>query len=514
MADNSSSNIKKGTVITYITQFLGIGISFFYVPIMLGILGQDEYGLYALVQSIVAYFQMSDMGIGITATRYNAKYMADDDLEGQRNINGMFLVLYSIIAAVCGLGGFILYQYLPQIYDHYSAESISLIQNLFILAMINLVLTLVFKIYNAIIIAYERFVFAKTIQLIQTVLGPIGMLAVLYMGYRSVGMVVVTTALTALFGFVQLAYCHQVLDVKFHFNKFDKVLFGTIMSFTLFVFLNSLSHQLFSNSDKIIVSILLTEASIAVYAIVIQFQTYFYNFANVLSGFYLPRFTKMVKGTRTMTSEVMDEVVRVGRVQVIIAGLIFGGFAALGHPFVIRWVGPDYELAYHLTILLLFCEFVASAQSMFNALMQAMNLHRLRAVIGFIAALLKIAITIGLVYLWGLWGCGIAYVVSFMIRLFAYNLYYRHVGIAVIHFWKEIVKVLLPISICIVILYGLFASIQLLKNLESYLLLLVFGLLYVTLFFAILWKMCFSEYERTLFKSVANKLLTLVKHGK
>src|SRR5574344_297497 len=196
---------------------------------------------------------MSDMRIGITATRYNAKYMAEGDIEGQRNINGMFIVLYTIIAAVCGLAGYVLYQYLPQIYDHYSADSISLIQSLFILAMINLVLTLVFKIYNAIIVAYERFVFAKTIQLIQTVLGPIGMLAVLYLGYRSVGMVIVTTVLTALFGFVQLIYCHKVLEVKFRFNKFDKVLFGTIMSFTLFVFLNSLSHQLFSNSDKIIV---------------------------------------------------------------------------------------------------------------------------------------------------------------------------------------------------------------------------------------------------------------------
>ena len=514
MVDNSSSNIKKGTVITYITQFLGIGISFFYVPIMLGILGQDEYGLYALVQSIVAYFQMSDMGIGITATRYNAKYMAEGDIEGQRNINGMFLVLYTIIASVCGLGGFILYQYLPQIYDHYSAESISLIQNLFILAMINLVLTLVFKIYNAIIVAYERFVFAKTIQLIQTVLGPIGMLAVLYLGYRSVGMVIVTTALTALFGFVQLIYCHKILEVKFRFNKFDKVLFGTIMSFTLFVFLNSLSHQLFSNSDKIIVSILLTEASIAVYAIVIQFQTYFYNFANVLSGFYLPRFTKMVKGTRNVTAELMSEVVRVGRVQVIIAGIIFGGFVALGHPFILRWVGSDYELAYYLTIFIFFCEFLGSSQSMFNSLMQAMNLHRLRAVIGFGAALVKVGITIGLVHLWGLWGCAVAYVIAFMIRLIAYNIYYKHVGIDIIIFWKEIIKILVPICICILVLFGLFYTVQLFLNIESYLLIIILALVYSVLFFAMLWKSCFTEYERNLFVSVLNKFASKFRYGK
>lgn len=511
--DNSSSNIKKGTVITYITQFFGIGISFFYVPIMLGILGQDEYGLYALVQSIVAYFQMSDMGIGITATRYNAKYMADGDVEGQRNINGMFLVLYSIIAAVCGFAGYVLYQYLPQIYDHYSADSISLVQILFILAMINLVLTLVFKIYNAIIVAYERFVFAKTIQLIQTVLGPIGMLAVLYLGYRSVGMVIVTTILTALFGFVQLIYCHKVLEVKFRFNKFDTVLFRTIMSFTLFVFLNSLSHQLFSNSDKIIVSILLAEASIAVYAIVIQFQTYFYNFANVLSGFYLPRFTKMVRGTRCMSQELIDEVIRVGRVQVIIAGLIFGGFIALGHPFILRWVGSDYELAYYLTIFIFTCEFIGSSQSMFNSLMQAMNLHKLRAIISLGCSFVKIFITIGFVYLWGLWGCAAAYLIASLLRLFAFNIYYQHVGINILPFWKAISKVLAPVSLVIILLFGLFYSIQLIIDVKSYIAIIFFCAIYACLFFALLWRLCFNQYERELFVSVYHKFVTSLRHG-
>lgn len=512
--NTNPSSIKKSTVITYLTQILSIGISFIYVPIMLGILGQEEYGLYALVQSIVSYFLMSDMGIGITATRYNAKYIAEKDIKGQRAINGMFLILYVGISLFCALVGYVLYLQLPTIYSHYSPESVDLVQKLFVLAMINLVLTLVFKVFNAIINAYEKFVFAKTLVFIQSVFGPLAMLAVLFWGYRSVGMVMVTTLMTLLFGIVQMIYCFSVLKVKFDFSKFDKALFLTIMSFTIFVFLNSLSHQLFSNSDKIIVSILLTEASVAIYAIVIQFQTYFYNFTNVLSGFYLPRFTKAVKESRVVSHELIEDIIRTGRVQLIIAGLVFGGFLSLGLPFIVRWVGPEYELSYYLTLFVLFCEFTASSQSMFNSLMQAMNLHKFRSIIGFISAIIKVFITIALVYVWGIWGCAIAYFISFFIRLIAYNVYYKHIGIDIVYFWKKILRLLIPLSTIILSLYVLFSIIQKFVCLENYLFIVVFATLYGTLFLWLLWIFGFNDYEKHLSKQMYNRLTTVFNHGK
>lgn len=510
--DNSSANIKRGTIITYFTQFLGIGISFFYVPIMLGILGQDEYGLYALVQSIIAYFLLSDMGIGITATRYNAKYIAENDKEKQRAVNGMFFVLYCGIACVCCVIGYILYINIPNIYDHYAKDSIVLVQKLFLLAIVNLIFTLIFQVFNAIINAYEKFVFAKTIVFIQTVFGPIGMLVVLNLGYRSVGMIMFTTSLTLIFGIVQMLYCFYKLKVKFYFNKFDKALFITIMSFTLFVFLNSLSHQLFGNSDKIIVSILLSEASIAVYAIVIQFHVYFYNFANVLSGFYLPRFTKAVRDTKSVSKLLMDDIIRTGRIQLIIAGFIFGGFIALGHSFIIRWVGPDYEQAYYLVIFVFFCEYISSSQSMFNSLMQAMNLHKLRSIIGLSSAVIKVLITILFVYIWGLWGCAVAYLIGYMIRFFAYNLYYRYVGIDIAFFWREILKLLIPLTFLILLLSCSFIILQQFINFNSYIVIVIFALLYSTLFFLLLWHFFLNGNEKRIFQSIYYRLISVFKN--
>ena len=514
MADiNCASNIKKGTIITYITQFLNIAISLFYVPIMLGVLGQDEYGLYALVQSIISYFLISDMGIGVTATRYNAKYISDNDADAQSRINAMFLELYLGIAIICSLIGIVIYQYIPNIYHDYSLESIELIRKLFVIAMVNLVLTLVFKIFNAIINAYERFVFAKTLILIQTIIGPICMLAVLYAGFRSVGMLVVTTALTAILGLIQVFYCFKNLSVKLKFGGFDKSMFMTIMSFTTFVFLNSIAHQLFSNSDKIIVSILLTEASIAVYAIVIQFQIYFYNFANVLSGFFLPRFTKMVKGLREVSPELMMDVVKIGRIQIIIAGLILGVFIAIGYPFIIRWVGVDYKMVYYLTIFVFIAEYITSCQSMFNSLMQAMNLHKIRSIIGLISAVVKILLTIIFVRLWGLWGCAVAYCIASMMRFIAYNIYYKRVGVDMSSFWKNIYKLLCSISAVVLVLSCCYWALQHYIAVDSYISILSFAILYVVLYSFFVWAFGMNAEERGLFGNIFHQLIKKRQYG-
>lgn len=504
--NNSSSNIKKGTIITYITQFLGIGISFIYVPIMLGILGQKEYGLYALVQSLVSYLQMSEMGIGVTATRYNAKYIALKDEDGQGKINGMFLLLYLGIALFCVIAGLIFYYYIPSVYSDYSSDSIDLIRVLFILALANLVIHMVFKLFNAVIIAYEKFIFIKTLSLIQTVLGPVCMLAVLYMGKRSIGMLTVTTILSLIFGLIQMFYCFKYLRIKLKFGHFEKGLFYTIFSFTIFVFLNSLSHQLFSNSDKIIISILMSETAIAIYAIVLQFVTYYYMFSNVISGFYLPRFTKAVSETRMVSKPLMEELIRTARIQVMIAGLIFGGFAAIGKPFIVRWVGVEYESAYILSVIVLATEFIGSSQSMFNSLMQAMNLHKVRALLGLGCAVIKVVTTVFAVKWFGLIGAALIYLIVYIFRLFVYNVYYKvRVGIDIRVFWSQIMKLFIPLIAVIALFYFVFYTAMSFLPANGYPVIILYVVLYIVLFGCVCWFILMNDYERNLLISLIRK---------
>lgn len=501
MENISTKNIKIGAIITYLTQFLSIAISFIYVPIMLGKLGQSEYGLYSIVQSLISYLHMSEMGIGTTATRYNAKYIGEKDEHGQRKINGMFFKMYLGIAAVCAAVAFVLYFLLDVIYKDYSQESIDLIKTLFVIAVVNLIITFVFQIFNAIIIAYEDYIFLKTLSLVQTLLGPISMVCVLYMGYRSIGMLCVTTVINLVFGLIQMSFCLKKHKIRFDFKKVDKKIFKTILSFTIFVFINSLASSMMINADKIVVSIIMTETAVATLAVVMQFHTYSYNFSNVLSGFFLPHFTKRL-AKKEVSNEVFADLCKTGRVQIFISGLIFGGFLAIGRPFIYRWIGTDYDEVYLLTVIVLFSEVIGAAQSMFNPLMQAMNLHKLRAILSLFASTFKIGLTIIFTYHFGLLGCATAFLIGFLIRHVVFNIYYKkRAGIKVGAFWLDMLKIFVPQAFAITILY--FATSLVLKYIPatSYPLLIAYALVYTLLYsVAVGWAALTKEEKHRLFQ--------------
>ena len=88
------NNLKFATIISYITLFAGNVISIFYTPFMLSKLGNSEYGLFSLVNTIISYIYLLDMGLGNAIIRYNSKYMAENDEEGLKKVNGMFFSLY------------------------------------------------------------------------------------------------------------------------------------------------------------------------------------------------------------------------------------------------------------------------------------------------------------------------------------------------------------------------------------------------------------------------------------
>ena len=70
------NQIKAGAVLNYVIIGLNALVGLLYTPFMLRCLGQNEYGLYSLVASIIAYLTLLDFGFGPAVVRYTAKYLS------------------------------------------------------------------------------------------------------------------------------------------------------------------------------------------------------------------------------------------------------------------------------------------------------------------------------------------------------------------------------------------------------------------------------------------------------
>lgn len=286
------TNIKLAAIITYLSVFLGVIISLGSTPYIVSTLGKSEYGLFSLVNSIIAYIVLLDLGFGSAVVRFNSKFISENDTSGQRNINGMFLVLFSGIGLLALLASLILVFNFDSIFTSLTESELSILKTIFIIAAVNVAISFPMNIYSSIITAYERFVYLKIINLLRVVISPAMMVLVLIMGLRSVGMVSVALGLNIAIGLTNYIVCRYKMKMVVKFSTFDSKLFKEVFSYSSYILLSSIAFQLYTNADPLIIGMFLGATPIAIYAISTQLNTYIMNFSNVLSSFICPSLPK------------------------------------------------------------------------------------------------------------------------------------------------------------------------------------------------------------------------------
>ena len=157
------NQLKVGAILNYFIIALNTIVGLAYTPYMLRCLGQNEYGLYSLVASVIAYLTILDFGFGNAIVRYTAKFRAEGKMQEQWEMFGMFLIVYCIIGLIAFGGGLGLYYNVDVLFDRTMTESdLSQARTMMLLLTINLAFTFPLSIFGSIITAYENFVFQRS----------------------------------------------------------------------------------------------------------------------------------------------------------------------------------------------------------------------------------------------------------------------------------------------------------------------------------------------------------------
>ena len=70
----AKSQLKIGAILSYLNMAIGTLIPMFYTPIMLDMLGPNEYGLFKLAGTVTSYLSLLSFGIGSAVVRYLIMY--------------------------------------------------------------------------------------------------------------------------------------------------------------------------------------------------------------------------------------------------------------------------------------------------------------------------------------------------------------------------------------------------------------------------------------------------------
>lgn len=496
-----------GVVLQYMQMALNILIQLIYTPIMLRILGMTEYGIYNLASSIIAYLSLLSLGFGASYIRFYSIYKNKNDENSIKRMNGLYLLVFSIMGVVALIGGIVLASNVSIFYNEtYTAHDIEIARVLMVFLSINLAVSFPASVFVSYITAQEKFIFQKLLNMGKTVMSPAVCIVVLYLGYGSIGMVMCTTAVSLLVDLCNVIYCISKLQMKISFSQPDYRLLKDIFVFSIFIALNHVIDTINWQTDKVILGKICSGGAVAVYAIGAQINAMFTTFSTAISNVFAPRVNAIVqKNELNMDLQLTELFIKIGRIQWFILTLILTGFVFFGQFFISVWAGEGYEKSYYIALLLMTPALVPLIQNIGIEIQRAKNKHQFRSIVYLIMALLNIGISIWLAMMWGEIGAALGTAISLIVANgFIMNVYYqKKLGINIVEFWKSILKtipgLLIPIScgICILTLFRI-------KSLKMF---IILGMAYTTVYCISVYFLGLNRKEKALVSNVVKKVL-------
>lgn len=471
---------------------------------MLRLLGQSEYGLYSLIGSVVGYLSILDLGLGNAIVRYTARNRVLGDKDAESNLNGMFLVLYSLVGVLTLIIGAVLYFHIDTMFGTtLTVVEMEKAKIMTILLIFNFAVSFPLGVFASIMQAHERFVFVRLLGILRSIISPCVILPLLFYGYGSVSMVVVNTVLNISCLLINVFYCVIVLNTRIHFKRFDMALLKEVAGYSFFIFMNVIVDKVYWSTGQFILGIVSGTVVVAVYAVAMQLNNMYIMFSNSVSGVLLPKITMMV-ANHASNEELSQMMIKIGRVQYVIMAYFLSGFVLFGQTFISLWAGPNYYDAYYILLLLIIPITIPLIQNVGISILQAQNRNAFRSIVYLLIAVLNVLASIPLARMWGGIGCAVATGASLLIgNVVIINMYYyRQVGLNIPLFWKNIARMSMPVVMALLCGYGINHFIV-----QDSLLLLagkivIFSIMYTCL----IWLLGLNQYEKDLFLSPVKKI--------
>ncbi len=444
---------KIGVLLSYTSEIIKILTALIYTPIMLRLLGQSEYGLYQLVHSVVAYLSLLSLGFTASYVRFYSRYKANDQEEDIYKLNGMFLAVFLVIAAIAVLCGAVMTMNIEVIFkDGLTVDEYATARVLMMLMVFNLALTFPNSVFTCITSAHEKFFFQRLLLVLQNLMNPFLTLPLLLMGYGSVAMVIVTTAITFAHLLSNIWFVCFKLHEKFVFKGFDFSLLKEIWGFTFFIFLNQIIDQINWSVDRFLLGRMIGTSAVAIYSLGAQINSMYLMLSTSISSVFVPRVNRIVAETNN-DRELSALFSKVGRIQFLVLSLVMTGFIFLGHPFMKFWGGSEYGDSYYVALFLIIPVTVPLIQNLGIEIQRAKNKHKTRAVVYFCIAIANVFLSIPLIHYYSFIGAAIGTAIALIAgNILFMNWYYdRKIGLDIKGFWKSIIK-FLPAFIAPVIL--------------------------------------------------------------
>lgn len=417
---NSSKQIKFGAILSYVSIAVNIIAGLLYTPWMIEKIGQNQYGLYMLANSLITLF-LVDFGLSSATARYLSKYNAEGNKEGAESFLGAIYKLYIIVDAIILTILVVVFFLLDKIYVGLSPTELEQFKVVYIISALFSVINFPFVTFNGILTAYEKFTPLKLIEIIYRIFNVGFTVVALLLGGGLYALVIVHVLVGLFVLLLKFIVIKVQTSTKVNFKTNNKTIYREIFGFSIWVTVSTLAQRLVFNITPSILGIVASAAAIAIFGVITTIEGYAYTISTAINGLFMPKISRIITKDESR-NELSRLLLSVGKFQYALNGLIVAGFTVVGTSFIRLWIGETYLPAYWGILLVIIPGLFYNALNIANTTLIVENKVRTQAIIDTATGMINVLLSFPLSSAYGVIGAAFSIFVAYMLRAIVMNI--------------------------------------------------------------------------------------------
>jgi O-antigen/teichoic acid export membrane protein len=396
-------------------------VSMLIMPFVVHAMGDRMYGTWALVASIIGYYGTLQIGLEPAINRYMARALgAKDHEECNRVFNTALRLLSAVGAALLAVTGLLAFL------AHWLAKNPSdaaVLWKLIVILGVYTALLFPTRVLQGTLEGQLRYDRTASVDFLSLVLRTTLLIVIVLRGYKIIALALVTVAsgipaIILYIYFISKELPFLRLDSKYWSPDTARKLF----SFGIYSFAATIANTIRFRVDALVVASYVGLAAVTHYRIGSTLTQFFMGMMEALAGFFPAVFSRMegagnyegLKRTYFFAT----------KVTTCIASFVGFALIAWGKPFIHVWMGPAYQDAYPVLVVLTAGLIVALSQAASPQLLYGLAKHKYTALANSLEAIANLALSIILAKRYGMIGVALGTLIPMvLVKLFIQPVY-------------------------------------------------------------------------------------------
>ncbi len=263
--ESISQKIIRNTMFNTIGRFWGILVALFLTPYIIGHIGVDRFGIWAIVGVLTGYFGLLDFGIGASFVKYISEFYAKEDYKKINQVVNTGLIFYAVFAVLVIISGFFIIKLLLNFFNippDLHSEALFV----FLLGIVLFSISNALSVFGAVQTGLQRMDITNKIAIAISIPNIIGTIFFLERGYGLPGLMINNAIILAISSIINIIIAFRILpELRFNPLLVKKSMLKKLFRFGYKLQIVKLSSLAGPQTDKLLITHFLSLSLVGFY---------------------------------------------------------------------------------------------------------------------------------------------------------------------------------------------------------------------------------------------------------